>query len=96
MSRKPVTVTIAGSRYTVRGSDEDHLQRVAAFLDRRIDEARQVAKAASPQQLVVLAALNIAEELFAAEARLRAVTEETKSKLSRVITKIEPVLEPRR
>ena len=86
--KKPVSVTIAGQRYAVKGADEDHLQRLAAFVDGRVEEARKVAKAASPQHLLVLAALNMAEELFAAEARRRAIAEEARMKLERVLKRL--------
>jgi len=86
--KKAVTVTIAGQRYAVKGADEDHLQRLAAFIDERVDEARKVAKTATPQHLLVLAALNMAEELFAAEARRRALAEEARSKLEKALKKL--------
>ena len=57
-------------------------------VDERVDEARKVAKTATPQHLLVLAALNMAEELFAAEARRRAITEEARSKLEKALKKL--------
>ena len=86
--KKAVTITVAGQRYAVKGADEDHLQRLAAFVDERVDEARKMAKTATPQHLLVLAALNMAEELFTAEARRRAVTEEARAKLERVLKRL--------
>lgn len=86
--KKPVSITIAGQRYAVKGADEDHLQRLAAFVETRIEEARKIAKAASPQHLLVLAALNMAEELFATEARRRAIAEEARTKLERALKRL--------
>jgi len=86
--KKAVTITIAGQRYAMKGADEDHLHRLAAFVDQRVEEARKIAKTATPQHLLVLAALNMAEELFAIEARRRALAEETKSKVERVLRKL--------
>ena len=86
--KKPITITVAGERYSVKGADEEHLHRLAAFVDERVEDARRVAKAASPQHLLVLAALNMADELFTLEARRRALAEETKSKLKRVLSRL--------
>ena len=86
--KKAVTITIAGQRYAMKGADEDHLLRLAAFVDERVEEARKSAKTATPQHLLVLAALNMAEELFASEARRRALSEETKAKLEKVLRKL--------
>jgi cell division protein ZapA (FtsZ GTPase activity inhibitor) len=86
--KKAVMITIAGQRYAMKGADEEHLLRLAAFVDQRVDEARKMAKTATPQHLLVLAALNMAEELFASEARRRALAEETRTKLERVVRKL--------
>ncbi|MBI2896986.1 MAG: cell division protein ZapA [Deltaproteobacteria bacterium] len=86
--KKPITISVAGQRYAVKGADEDHLKRLASFIDERVEDARKVAKAASPQHLLVLAALNMADELFSIEARRRALEEETRARVKRVLGRL--------
>jgi cell division protein ZapA len=68
-------VQIAGQRYVLRsdGADDD-VRELAAFVDARIREVQRQTRAPDTQALAVLAALQIAEELFAqrkAHAELR-------------------------
>jgi cell division protein ZapA len=58
-------VQIYGSSYSVRGSDnQEYLQGLADLVDRKMREIAQHAAAADPGRLAILAALNLADELF--------------------------------
>ena len=62
--KRPVAITIAGQRYHLKSdADEAYVARLATYLD---DKVRQVQEAGrpGPQQAVVLAALQVADELF--------------------------------
>ena len=60
-----VTVTIFGREYTLRGdADVDYVQRVAAFVDERMSEVARSSSVASTAKVAILAAVNIADELF--------------------------------
>ncbi len=60
-----VTVNIFGAEYTLRGAaDADYVQEVAAFVDRRMNEVAKGASVASTARVAILAAINIADELF--------------------------------
>lgn len=60
-----VKVVIFGKEYTLRGeADADYVQEVAAFVDKRMSEVAQGSPVASMARVAILAAVNIADELF--------------------------------
>jgi cell division protein ZapA len=64
---RPVTVTIAGQRYTLKSDgDEVRVRKIAGYVDARIREVAQKTRTQDSQAHAILAALQIAEELFAA------------------------------
>jgi cell division protein ZapA len=65
---KTVEVEIYGQRYTLRGdADEQYVKRVAQFVDDHMKAVAQGMRTATLSKLAVLAAVNIAHELFQAE-----------------------------
>ena len=65
-----VTVTIFGKEYTLRGQAEtDYVQQVAAFVDKRMSEVARGTTMASTARVAILAAVNIADELFREQRR---------------------------
>ena len=64
-SGKSVSVEIFGQRYPIRSSlDVEYVTRLATYVDAKIRAASDSAPSGDPQRLAVLAALNIADELF--------------------------------
>ena len=64
-----VTVEIAGQRYRIRSElDQAYVAELAAYVERKVRAASDSAPAADIQGLAVLAALNIADELFQARS----------------------------
>ena len=62
---KPVSVEIFGQRYPIRSSlDPEYVRRLATYVDGKIRAAGDSASSGDPVRLAVLAALNIADELF--------------------------------
>jgi len=60
-----VKVVIFGEEYSVRGSDDpEYINNVASFLDKRMLEIASKNKNMPPTRIAVLAALNLAGELF--------------------------------
>ena len=60
-----VTVTIFGHEYTLKGEAEaDYVQKIAQFVDRRMKEVAESSTIASSTKIAILAAINIADELF--------------------------------
>ncbi len=58
-------VNIFGTEYPVRGStDPEYIRRVAQYVDQKMREVDQVAAGRPVVKVAILAALNIADELF--------------------------------
>jgi cell division protein ZapA len=63
--KTPVTVQIAGQRFSLRGDqDERAMREMAAYVDGRMKELQKHTRTADTQSLAVLAALQITEDLF--------------------------------
>jgi cell division protein ZapA len=76
MADKPdlVHVEIFGQTYAVRGGeDPGHVEKIAAFVDARMQEVSRSSGAVDSVRVAVLAALNIADELFQARGQAREV-----------------------
>ncbi len=59
-----VVVTVLGETHRLRGQGGlDHLKRVASMVEARVEEVTREYPQASPTRALVLAALNIADEL---------------------------------
>ena len=69
---KTIEVEIYGQRYVLKGdADEDYVKRVGAYVDEQMRSVARGMKTATLAKLAVLAAINIAHQLFQSE-RLRA------------------------
>ncbi len=65
MEPDATTVTIYGQQYAVRGdADPAYVREVAAFVDARMREVASTSSQVSSLRVAILAALNIAQELF--------------------------------
>ena len=67
MDKQKITVTVAGKNYTlVSGDPPEFVKRVAAFVDRTLNETSAVTNLPSGQA-AVLTCFNLAEELLKAQ-----------------------------
>jgi cell division protein ZapA (FtsZ GTPase activity inhibitor) len=88
--KRKVDVTLLGHRFTVRTErDEAWVQRLAANLSRRLEDARRTMRSASREEQILFVALGLADELFeemergaSARADIRRHTEAMIGKLS--------------
>jgi cell division protein ZapA len=73
-----VTVSINGRQFRMACEDgqENHLQRLAADLDQRIEQLRNNFGEIGDTRLTVMAALTVADELGETSARLRQMEQE--------------------
>ncbi len=63
--KRSVSVQIAGVRYALKTDEDDRfVKAVAAFVDAKIREAQKHTRSPDTQAVAVLAALQIAEQLF--------------------------------
>ena len=67
MEKQKITVTVAGKNYTLVSNDSpEFVRRVAAFVDRKLNETTAVTNLPSGQA-AVLTCFNLAEELLKAQ-----------------------------
>ena len=65
-----VKVDIFGKTYTLKGdADYDYVQKVAAFVNERMNEVAGQSATVSTAKVAILAAVNIADELFREQQR---------------------------
>gem|GEM_PF-564657 len=94
MKRK-VEVTLLGKRFTVRSEkDEAYVHALANFVTRRFEEVQRSARTLSSHDLALLVALNIADDLFAAEDRANATREEVQTRTERLMDHLKAALGP--
>ncbi len=76
MQKIRTTVKIAGKEYNIAGYDsEEHVQRVAQFVDQRMNELAMTTHL-PPAQLAVLTAVNCADDMMKSRDELRRVKRE--------------------
>lgn len=67
MEKTKTTVRICGRDYTITGTDsEEHIKRVAVFVDRKMEELLFATRMPQPM-VAVLTAVNIANDLIKAQ-----------------------------
>ncbi|MEM9070417.1 MAG: cell division protein ZapA [Myxococcota bacterium] len=85
--KQAVTIEIAGARYRLTtDADREHLQKLAEAVNARIEELGPKARrAASPAQLLAVAALSLAEDLQESERRRETLRDRTEAVIRDVI-----------
>jgi cell division protein ZapA len=68
-----VTVDIYDQSYRLRGQDADYIHKLAGIVDNKMRLVASQGKTVDSLRVAVLAALNIADELARAEARLQEI-----------------------
>jgi len=86
-------VEIFGEVYHVRGNDEDgYLQNLAGLVDRKMREVAQHVKG-DPARIAILAALNLADELFQIQSRQEGERVEIREKVAALAEELTQALE---
>jgi cell division protein ZapA len=94
---KTVEIEIYGQRYTVQGeADEEHVKRIAAYVDQHMRGLAAAMKTATLPKLAVLAALNIAHQWFESEQRRQQDTADVERKAVGLLESIDEQLQPSR
>lgn len=76
MEKIRTTVKIAGKEYNIAGYDpEEHVQRVAAYVDRKMNEL-SLATRLPPAQLAVLTAVNATDDMMKSRDEIRRLRKE--------------------
>ena len=95
----PVSVEIYDQIYNLRGTDPDHIERLANLVDSKMRAVAAQGTTVDSLRVAVLAALNIADELVDARARYEALAGSTGRVQARAGTlagMLDEVLEPAR
>jgi cell division protein ZapA len=60
-----ITITILGKEYSIKSDvEKESLSKIAGHLNRKVDEIIKTAKTATVHNVLILAAMNIADEYF--------------------------------
>ena len=85
-----VKVTIMGQVYTIQGdAPADYIAKVAEYVNTKMEEVAQDVANATPLQVAILAALNIADELFQVKESQYMVTDEIYEKTNMLISMLD-------
>ena len=85
-----ISVEIHGQRYPIRSSlEHDYVLRLAAYVDQKIGAAAESTPSGDSLRLTVLAALNIADELF----RIREATRARDSQIAERASELEQLVD---
>ncbi|MAF26720.1 MAG: cell division protein ZapA [Gemmatimonadota bacterium] len=87
-------VTILGRDYKIRSEDDpDTVRAIARYLDEEMTRVSSMISKGTTTQVAVLAALNITEELFAAQRNGRGLPSGTEKRLRGIVSRLEDALD---
>ena len=91
---KSGSIEILGHHYRIKGDvDPVYMDRLARYVDQRMRELAVHAKNATPSKLAVLAAINIAHDLFQLQTQHQGVEATIEKKTKDLIESIEEQFE---
>jgi cell division protein ZapA (FtsZ GTPase activity inhibitor) len=86
--KKAYEVKILDQKFVLKtDNDENHVKRIADYVNKVMHEIKHRTQTISTQNIAILGALNIAEELFAHEDESKAMVSDWKNRLSQIATK---------
>ena len=89
-------VVIAGIPLKLKsGHDPKLVNKLVSFVDSKVQQALPATKSGSVQNAALLAALNLAEELFELKEKARGQLEKVEKKAQKTLSELESVLPPR-
>ena len=91
-----VRVEIFDHAYNLRGTDAEHIQRLADYVDSKMRAVAQQSTTVDSARLAVLAAMNIADELHALMRKYENVAADYNGRLHQLAGVLDAVLEPAR
>ena len=87
---RTVDVEIQGQKYSIRSAlDQEYVRSLAAFIDQKIAAAAESTTSSDSLRLTVLAALNLADELF----RLRDASKVRDGQIAAKASELEAMLD---
>jgi len=89
-----VKVEIYDQSYNVSAAgNEEHLRELAAYVDEQMRNVAQATRTVDSLKVAVLAALNIADELFSARARQQEIDGPLRKRVEKCVALVEKALE---
>ena len=80
--KKSYEVTILDQKFVLKTeNDENHVKRVADYVNKILHDIREHSKTISTQNIAILGALNIADEMFSRDDQTRQLIQEWKKRL---------------
>ena len=80
-----IKMTIYGTEYPIKGdTDIEYIKKVASYVDQKMYEVERNTSAKSALKVAILAALNIADELFNERAEKKRLIKEFEAKIDRL------------
>ena len=87
---KTFEVKILGQRYKVRSDDgEEYIQQLAEYLNEQLSEVQKGTRSVATHNLAILAALNIADNLFKLQDEDKRLKKEVKERVRRILKLIQ-------
>ena len=91
--KEGVTVDIFGHEYKIRGdADPGYILEIAQYVDGKMKEVAHGVPAGSLTKIAILAALNIAEELFREKTEKQKVLQDVETSTRRMRRKLEEIV----
>ena len=84
-----VEIKVFGQTYTVKtDAEEDHIQRVARYVNEKMNDVTKNTKSVSSFNVAILTALNIADDLIREREKRLALVQEVEQKSKDLVEKI--------
>lgn len=89
-----VRVTIFGQEYTVKApADSTYIKNIADYIDGKMREVQEgLSSPQSPTRVAILAAMNVADELFASRSEKEKLATQVEARISNLVEKIDEEL----
>ena len=89
-NKRSLNLELFGQRFTVvSDNDEARVRDIVAFVNRRLEEIRESSKRIQTDQIALLAALNIAEELFEERQKNRSLRRKVRDRSLKLLNAID-------
>ena len=92
-SNGSIRVEIYDQSYNLRGSDAEHIQKLAQFVDSRMRTVAEHTSTIDSLRVAVLAALNIADEYLALKKKYDSIDREYTKRASRLGNALDSALD---
>ena len=87
-----VTIEIFGHEYRIKGeADPEYMAQIARYVDMKMREVSQGTSVGALAKIGILAALNIADELFRERSEKQKITEDVETATRRMRRKLEEI-----